>query len=112
MSKYKVKITPEALIDIQEITDWYNEQKSGLGARFQINTIKQINSLSKSPHTFSIRYSKIRCMIIKKFPYMVHFYINAETQSVEVLAIISTDRNPKIWKTKITGIIWTLTRGY
>jgi len=26
MRKYKVKIDPEALADIQEITDWYNGQ--------------------------------------------------------------------------------------
>ena len=38
MKKYKVKIEPEALSDIQEITDWYNEQ-ANLGKRFQ-NTTK------------------------------------------------------------------------
>lgn len=26
MSKYKIKIEPDALKDIQEATDWYNEQ--------------------------------------------------------------------------------------
>jgi len=26
MTKYKVKIEPEALEDIQEITDWYNKK--------------------------------------------------------------------------------------
>lgn len=35
MKKYKVKIEPEALADIQEITDWYNEAQAGLGKRFQ-----------------------------------------------------------------------------
>jgi len=35
MKRYKVKIVPEALADIQEITDWYNEQQSRLGKRFQ-----------------------------------------------------------------------------
>ncbi len=27
MRKFKVKIEPEALVDIQEITDWYNDQQ-------------------------------------------------------------------------------------
>ena len=31
---------------------------------------------------------------------MVHFYINIENGTVEVLAVISTDRNPKIWEEK------------
>ncbi len=44
MKKYKVKIAPEALADIQEITNWYNEQQAGLGKRFQNTTIKLIIS--------------------------------------------------------------------
>jgi len=99
MRKYKVKIEPEALADIQKITNWYNEAQAGLGKRFQNTVIKQINSLNKDPLNYAIRYKEIRCMV-KKFPYMAHFYINDENNTVEVLAVISTDRNPKIWKEK------------
>ena len=98
MKKYEVKIDPEALADIQNITNWYNEAQPGLGKRFQDLAIKQITSLSKDPHIFAIRYKDIRCMIIKKFPYMVHFYINRENNIVEVLAVIGTSKNPNIWK--------------
>ncbi len=100
MNKYKVKIEPEALADIQEITDWYNEQQKGLGGRFQKSAVKHINSLSKDPQIYAIRYKEIRCVIIKKFPYMAHFYYNDENNTVEVLAVISTDRDPEIWKEK------------
>ena len=100
MKKYSVKIEPEALNDLQEITDWYNEQQAGLGGRFQKTTIKHINSLNKDPQIYAIRYMKIRCISIIKFPYMVHFYINDENNAVEVLAVISTDRNPRIWLEK------------
>lgn len=35
MSKaYKIQFLPEARLDIKEIIDWYNDQKSGLGKRF------------------------------------------------------------------------------
>lgn len=100
MKKYKIKIDPEALADIQGITDWYNLKQTGLGKRFQSTAIKQINSLSKDPQIYAIRYWEIRCVIIRKFPYMAHFYINDENNTVEVLAVISTDRNPKIWQEK------------
>ncbi len=36
MRKFKIKVEQEALADIQDITDWYNEQLAGLGKRFQI----------------------------------------------------------------------------
>ncbi|MDY0343976.1 MAG: type II toxin-antitoxin system RelE/ParE family toxin [Lentimicrobium sp.] len=101
MKKYKVNIDPEALADIQEITEWYNEQKTSLGNRFQKTVIRQINSLHKDPQIYAIRYHKIRCVIIDKFPFMIHFYCNDKSNSVEVLAVISTDRDPKIWEEKV-----------
>ena len=98
MKKYKVMIEPEALSDIQDITNWYNETQAKLGKRFLDTTIAKINRLSKDPQIFAIRYQEIRCMQVPKFPYMIHFYINEKTNIVEVLAVISTNRNPKIWE--------------
>jgi len=106
MKKYRVKIDSEALADIRGITDWYNQQQPGIGKKFQTTTIIQINSLGRDPNIYAIRYNEIRCILIKKFPYLIHFYINEETQIVEVLAVISTDRNPKIWEEK-TGKLKT-----
>jgi len=97
MKTYKIRIKQNALTDIQEITDWYNRQKPGLGKRFQNTTIEQINSLNHHAFSYAIRYNEFRCMIIKGFPYMVHFYINESSNNVEIYAVISTSRNPKIW---------------
>ncbi|HUW07001.1 MAG TPA: type II toxin-antitoxin system RelE/ParE family toxin [Williamwhitmania sp.] len=96
--RFKVKIEPKALQDIQAITDWYNERQAGVGKRFQKATVKQIDSLVNNPHGWAIRYNEIRCLPVRKFPYMVHFYINESTETVEVLAVISTSRDPEIWK--------------
>ncbi|MBI1769951.1 MAG: hypothetical protein HYR67_16415 [Bacteroidetes bacterium] len=32
MKNYKISIDPDALQDIQQATDWYNEQLPGLGS--------------------------------------------------------------------------------
>jgi len=100
MKKYIVKIETEALTDIQNITDWYNEAQTGLGKRFQKTVVTQINSLKNNPQIYAIRYKETRCMNVEKFPYMVHFYINEKKQTTEVLAVISTYQNPKIWEEK------------
>ncbi len=65
MKRYKLKIEPEALTDIQNATDWYNEAQAGLGKRFHNTVIKQIDSLGKNPHLYAIRYHKIRCMVLR-----------------------------------------------
>ncbi|RAJ22400.1 type II toxin-antitoxin system RelE/ParE family toxin [Pedobacter cryoconitis] len=88
MPSYKIKVFPEALTDIQKATDWYNEQSYGLGTRFQKQVIKQIGKLNNTAEVYKIRYSDVRCMIIKKFPFMVHFLI--EDESVVIFAILHT----------------------
>lgn len=90
-------VDPEALDDIQKATDWYNEQLPGLGSRFQIQTVKQISSLKYSYSRHSIRYKKVRCMLIRKFPYLVHFSVDENRGLIEVFALFHTSRNPKIW---------------
>lgn len=98
MAKYKIKIAPDALRDIQDATDWYNEQLKGLGARFQEQVRDQISSLKSNPLLYSTRYADVRCMIIKKFPFMVHFIVEENEKRVEVFAIFHTSRNPRIWE--------------
>ena len=100
MGKYKLVIDTDALQDIQAATDWYNEQLEGLGARFQKQVKLQINKLSNSPHNYSIRYAAVRCMIIKKFPFLIHFIVDESAMVVEIFAVIHTSRNPKIWEQK------------
>lgn len=95
---YKIKIDHEALLDLQEIIDWYNLQEEGLGIRFFKQIKSQINSLKKSPLVYANRYADVRCMIIKKFPFMVHYTVNLNQQTVVIFAIFHCSRNPKIWE--------------
>jgi plasmid stabilization system protein ParE len=96
MMKYKILIDEEALSDIQEATEWYNEQTEGLGSRFQKQVKSQINSLKTDAEIHTNRYADVRCMLIKKFPFMVHYTI--ENLTVNISAVLHTSRNPRIWE--------------
>lgn len=100
MNKFLVKIDADALQDIKSIADWYNEQLPGLGEHFQKQVKKQINSLKVNPLIYRIRYATIRCMLINKFPLLVHFSVSEKQNLVEIFAVIHTSRNPEIWLKK------------
>ena len=100
--KYKIKIDEDALLNIQDATDWYNLQTQGLGTRFQKQVIKQINALKENPKVCAIRYADVRCLVVKKFPFMIHFTIDSNNNIVEVYAIIHTSMNPEIWNNNKT----------
>ena len=101
MEKYKIKIDEDALNDLREIAIWYNNALKDLGIRFHKQVKSQINSLKNNPHICSIRYSDTRCLLVKKFPFIIHYSINEEHCIVEIFAIFHTSRNPQIWKTRI-----------
>ena len=62
---------------------------------------KRTEKLSTTAFLFAVRYDNIRCMGIEKFPYLVHYRINEQTQTVKVEALFHTSRNPKIWNERI-----------
>jgi len=97
MPVYQISIDPEALQDIQDATDWYNEQLEGLGGHFQKQVKTQISLLKKNAGTYSVRYQDVRCMLIKRFPFLVHFKISEKQKVVEVFAVLHTSRSPRIW---------------
>jgi ParE toxin of type II toxin-antitoxin system, parDE len=100
LQRYKIHIDEDAFDDIQSAANWYNNQQQGLGIKFTAQVKLQINSLKLHPHKCSIKYLNIRCLLVKKFPFLIHYSINENSLLVEVFAIIHTSRNPKIWLLK------------
>jgi mRNA-degrading endonuclease RelE of RelBE toxin-antitoxin system len=97
MKRYKIVIDSDALKDIQDATNWYNKQVKGLGSRFQKQVKAHIHFLVDNPNGFAIRYNDVHCMVIKKFPFILHFTINEDKNLVEIFALFHTSRNPEIW---------------
>ncbi len=97
MARYKISIDQEALQDIQDATDWYNEQLSRLGGHFQKQVKGQIGSLKKNASLYAVRYDDVRCMLVPRFPFLVHFTISEKEKLVEIFAVLHTSRNPRIW---------------
>ena len=86
---FQLKIDIDALNDIQKTFEWYEIQLKGLGLRFKTKVKKQINSLKKDPYIFSVKYNEIRCRKIDKFPFLIHYLINKNTNSITVFAVFS-----------------------
>lgn len=74
---FEIKIEPEAELDIQTGIDWYNEQMPGLGVKFHAEVKAHLNTL-KTNLIFHIRYDDVRCLPLKKHPFMIHFTISEE----------------------------------
>lgn len=94
MEKYLVLFQNESLKQLQTSIDYYNDQEHGLGKRFGLTVKKAAKSLEKNPF-YQIRYDKIRCLPVNKFPFMLHFQVNEELKRVRIFAILHTSLNPE-----------------
>lgn len=98
---YLVYISPEAVIDIKETSSWYNNQKIQLGDRFKIQVKKQIAYISGYPKIFAIKYKSIHCAPVPKFSFLIHYHLNENPKTVDIVAVFHTSRNPKTWNKSI-----------
>ena len=102
MQQWKILIDIDALSDIEASMKWYDMQSTGLGIRIGKQVRLQINSLKINLEAYSVRYLNVRCMLIKKFSFLVHFTI-AENNTLHVLAVFHTSRHPMIWTKRRDG---------
>jgi hypothetical protein len=97
LKHYQVKIDPEAFIDIQEGIEYYDEQLSGLGEKFENSVDKHIIALGKNPF-YQIRFSDVRCFPIKKYPYIILFKVYEAEHLVRVISVFQTSQDQELLK--------------
>jgi hypothetical protein len=97
LAKYNLFIGPGALADVQDAMDYYDEVKDGLGSRFVEELDEELKVLEVNPF-FEIRYDAVRCLPMKKFPFMIHFSVDESKNELKIRAILHTSRSPKVWK--------------
>ena len=90
--KYTLEIKEEAVQDMQEAYDYYEERKLGLGERFLDTLETYIERVQKHPLHYQIRRKPYREALIKDFPYLIIYEI--EENNIIVYAIFSTWKNP------------------
>ena len=96
---YRLQVLPTARTDIQEAIKWYYQQQQGLGRRFHAQVKHTFDHLRTNPF-FQNRYEEVRCLPLKKFPFMAHFTVNEEAPQVVIHAVFHTSLHPKAWKRK------------
>jgi len=50
--------------------------------------------IAQSPLGFQIKYNQVRTLLLKQFPYHIHYIIDDAKQQIIVLAIIHAYKNP------------------
>ena len=72
---YKIVIVDEAKVDYRKSLKWYKDINPALAVRFNLAFKEGLGLLRKNPLHFQIRYADVRIIMIKTFPYLIHFTV-------------------------------------
>lgn len=90
---YAVFIGPEAFDDIQQAIDYYNQIQPGLGSKFLSHLHSRIKTIYSHPK-LAVRYDNIRVLVLKKFPYAIHYFVDDDLLEVNIIALRHQAENP------------------
>ena len=97
---FQVEFRREALQDVEEIVDWYEDKLPGLGDEFFISLTEVVYILQKTPEIYNPQFREVRKAITRKFPYLVYFKID-KPDKVIIFGVLHMKREPKNWKGRI-----------
>ncbi len=98
--KFKVVILKRANLEIEDAYLYYENIQDGLGINFILDYEDHLNTLYNIPF-FKKRYSAIRILPLKKFPYSIHFSVDEINSIVTVHAVILDYQNPDLTRIKL-----------
>jgi addiction module RelE/StbE family toxin len=89
-----ILITPGAEQDLAEAFEYYETQSTGLGRRFIEFVDVRLQRLSVTPLSGSVRYQDVRCCLVRVFPYIIHYTVSIENNSITILRVLHSAQNP------------------
>jgi plasmid stabilization system protein ParE len=85
---------PTVKLDIVEATDYYKDISPPLAKQFLSRVREAKAHIALTPHGFQIKYNNVRTLLLKQFPYHIHYLIDDTQKKIIILAVIHAYKNP------------------
>jgi len=91
-----LEFLPEAALEAEEATRYYEERVSGLGVRFRLELMSVCAAIARKPLLWRERPGGFRRVNLPGFPFYVAYFIRGER--IVVAAVGHARRHPNYWK--------------
>lgn len=99
IKQYNIELSDEAEADLDDSYNYYNEISFSVADTF----IKQIglsfDFIKQNPEVSPVILRSLRKFVVVRFPFVIYYRLIEET--IQVVAIFHTSRNPKIWNERL-----------
>lgn len=100
-NNYEIKISDEAIEDLDDILFWYKLHSDELSKEFYKDLKNGFNKILNNPDSYQKIYDNVRRCLMKKFPFSVIYRTNEINNEIVIITIFHNSRNPEIWKERI-----------
>jgi plasmid stabilization system protein ParE len=94
----KVRISPFAEAEVDEIHAWYDSHQVGLGETFRAELDRMMGQIGDHPEMFQVVFDDVRRAIMKRFPYFLLYEVFPTV--VIVFNVVHGARDPRLWTTR------------
>jgi hypothetical protein len=101
------ELAPEALDELAEAAQWYEERRDGLGDELLAEVDRMTREIDRRPASFPIvldapRELGIRRALLKRFPFALVFLQKPDGQQ-RIVAVAHAKRRPGYWLWRVQG---------
>ncbi len=89
---YKVEISSDVIIDLDEAVEWYEAQVEGLGRIYLRRVEEAIHKLELRPKSYSYYSGSFRRIQLRQFPHLIIYKL--QDDRIFVLRILHGKRKP------------------
>ncbi|HEY5326004.1 MAG TPA: type II toxin-antitoxin system RelE/ParE family toxin [Mucilaginibacter sp.] len=93
---FKIELLAQAEGELSEAYDWYEKQQTALGNRLYNEVNHYLNLIELNPYQFPVKYvEELRSASLNKFPFLILYWIDEVNNTIFIVSIFHTSRNPK-----------------
>lgn len=86
---------PAVKDDIEAAVNYYKKISPKLARQFIFRLREAREYIGTYPLGFEIKYKNVRTLLLKQFPYHIHYLVNEKQQEIIILAVIHSYKNPQ-----------------
>jgi plasmid stabilization system protein ParE len=91
---YKFINRPAVQADIINAVGYYKKISPKLSKQFLFRIREAKTSINRSPLAFEVKYKDVRTLLLKQFPFHIHYIIDEDQKQIIILAISHAYKDP------------------
>jgi len=100
---YSIVNAPAVRNDLLEATFYYKKINSDLAKQFLFRIREAKSFIALAPLGFQTKYKQVRTLMLKQFPYHIHYLIDDSRKQIIILAVVHAYKNPKDYTESISS---------